>query len=96
MSSELSKNIQHGIANALENDRVSDVDRVTEQECSSDNFSGVQIDVYGPWVDVRTVIDYVAGIDGVAIEDMAHVDEGEPHLFVFIAYLPVQDHPAFI
>lgn len=95
--SDTSERIRDEIEKSLDDDRVSEYSHVTSRECTNDRFSGVQLGIYGNWVDARTVIDTVADIDGAAISELSHAaDSEEPHLSVFIAYIPEQSHPAFV
>lgn len=95
--SDTSERIREKVERSLENDRVSEWDRATSRECTSDRFSGVQLNIYGNWVSARSVIDTIAEIEGAAIESMYHAtDAEEPHLGVFVAYIPTQEHPAFV
>lgn len=97
MQSERSKAIEEKIYRHVDEDKASDLDRVETRECSSERFKGVQVNVYGRIVPVRPVINLVAETEGIAIESLYHtVDAPEPHLGVFIAYLPEQPHPAFV
>lgn len=92
---ELPEEIKNRLTTAFEKGNA-EVSEITTRRCSSDRFDGVEYNIYGHYVPTRTVIDTIAEMDGLAIEHMAFIDEGEPRLNVFVAYLPVQDHPAFI
>lgn len=95
-NSSRSAMVKKAIEEALEAGGVSNVERVKSRECSSDNFDGVQIDVYGSYVPIRPIIDTIAEMDGHGIESLDMIDEDEARVCVFIAYLPEQTHPAFV
>lgn len=95
--SDTSERLKDLLRQRVESDRTADVTNITTRECSSDRFRGVQVNIYGPVVPVRPVIAFAAEQDAVAIEELYHcTDSEEPHLGIFLAYLPEQPHPAFI
>lgn len=94
----MSQNLKQKFENAVENDSMaSDLDKVTERRCTSDEYDGVQYNFFGTYVPIRPIIDVVAEEDGVGIENIGHTDDGEHVcLGVFVADLPEQPHPAFV
>lgn len=89
--------IRREIENALTGDGMSDISAVEARECDTDNYSGVEITIYSDWFDVRTVIDAVADMGDVAIEELFFSNTTEePYLGVFVAYLEEREHPAFV
>lgn len=93
MSQDLTEVFEH----VLENERSASLDRIETRRCGSDNFDGVQYNIYGGFIPIRPIIDAVAKVDGQAIEHLHHTnDSGEPCLGVFVADIPEQPHPAFV
>jgi len=93
----MSRDFSEEIQQVIESDRASDdIERVTSRACDSDRFSGVQYKVYGRHVPVRPVISLFTEVEGYAIEDLYHCNDGEPHLGIFVATLHEQPHPAFV
>ena len=95
MSQDLSAQFER----ALENQRATEFDRIEgtrRPRGPSDNFDGVQYNIYGDFIPIRPIIDVVADTDGAAIEQLHHTDENKPCLGVFVADIPEQSHPAFI
>jgi hypothetical protein len=88
--------IKKDLESVLDVHRITDFDRVETRECESERFDGVQVNIYGNAVYTRPIIKYATEHDDIAIENMYHCDEAEPYLGLFIAYLPEQQHPAFI
>jgi hypothetical protein len=93
MSQDLSEVFERAIK---QDGSATDFDRIETRACTSDNFDGVQYNIYGRFIPIRPVIDVVTEVDGHAIEQLHHTDDGDPHLGVFVADIPEQPHPAFI
>lgn len=90
------KDLSEAFESALENDRAADVDRIETRACGSDNYDGIQYNIYGDFVPVMPIINVVAEVEGHGIEQMFHATDGEePYLGVFVATFGLQDHPAF-
>ncbi len=82
---------------ALEKENSTHLDRIETRSCTSDNYNGVQYNLYGGFFSVRPIIDVVAEKDGLAIEQMHFTnDVEEPCMGVFVAEIPAQPHPAFV
>lgn len=81
---------------AIEQESSASVENITARACTSDDYSGIQYNFFGHFIPIRPIIDVVAEIDDVAIEQIYHVDDGKCCLGVFVADLPEQGHPAFI
>lgn len=94
----MSQDLSEAFKKAIESEsKATHVDRVETRRCSSDNYDGVQYNIYGEFVSARAVIDVVANVDNAAIESLYHCSDAiEPHLGVFVADLPAQPHPAFV
>lgn len=84
--------------NAIENDyTATELNEITSRLCESENYNGIEYNFFGIYVPVRPIIDVVAETDGIAIENMSHVSDGEHIcLTVFVANLPEQTHTAFV
>jgi hypothetical protein len=92
MSQDLSKAFEA----ALKQEAATAFDRIESRRCASDNFDGVQYNIYGNFIPIRPIIDVVAETDGAAIEQLHHTDENKTCLGVFVADIPEQSHPAFV
>lgn len=92
----MSHNLTKAFEDALDADSTSRLDRIEERRCTSDNFDGVQYNIYGSFIDIRAIIDVVAERDGLAIEQLHHTNDSETCLGVFVAEIPEQQHPAFV
>lgn len=93
----MAENLEEAIEQAIKTESIAeDFDRIESRHCASDNYDGIQFNIYGNFVSIRPIIDTVADADGWAIEEIQFVDEGEPHLGLFVASIPKQPHPAFV
>jgi hypothetical protein len=94
----MSKDLSDKFEQAVENDsRASSLERIETHSCASDNFDGVQYNLFGHYVPIRPIIDVVAETEGVAIEHMGHTNDGDHIcLGIFVADLPEDPHPAFV
>lgn len=73
-----------------------ELERIETRVCASDDFDGTEYEFYGNYVPIRPIIDVAASREDFAIDSLSHIDEGEPHLNVFLADLREnQPHPAF-
>lgn len=73
-----------------------EVDEITARCCTSERFDGVEYKFFGNYVATRPIIDVVTKADGVAIENMAYSNDGNPCLTVFVAEIPQPEYDAFI
>ena len=92
MSQDLSEQFER----ALENQRATEFNRIETRTCTSDEYDGIQYNIYGNFIPIRPIIDVVAETDGAAIEQLHHTNDGNTCLGVFVADIPEQSHPAFV
>lgn len=86
--------IRQGIVEEFDGASV-EYENITARKCASDNYNGVEVMIYGTDIPVRPVIDAAAEWENLAIEHLtAGADDAA--LCVFVAFLPEQDHPAFV
>lgn len=96
MSKHAESDLSDKFAAVLNSNTAADLQKLSTRRCTSDNYDGIEYTFYGPYIPVRPIIDVVAEEDGYGIEQIGHVDEGDPRLLVFVADLPEQEHPAFV
>lgn len=92
----MSRDLSELFEQALEKENAANLDRIETRACTSDNFDGVQYNIYGSFIPIRPIIDVVAKVDGHGIEQLHHTDDAETCLGVFVADIPEQPHPAFV
>lgn len=93
----MSQDLKEDFRAALAKEPATNIDRIEFRSCSSDKYDGVQYDFYGHYIPVRPIISMMAEVSGFAIEQMQFAnDTEEPHLGIFVAEIPEQEHPAFI
>lgn len=92
----MSQDLSGAFEAALDGVRATEFDRIETRRCASDNFDGVQYNIFGNFIPVRPIIDVVAEVDGLAIEQLHHTDDDNTCLGVFVAEIPEQPHPAFV
>lgn len=83
-------NFSKQIEKAIEqNSTATDVDRVERRRCSSDHFDGAEYRIYGAFINIRPIIDFIRGVDGFKIETISFVNDvpDETRLSVFVADL---------
>lgn len=61
---------------------------IESRRCTSDRFAGTEYTIRGDDIPVEPIIELVSETDGVAIESILHIDEGDPRLSIFVADLP--------
>lgn len=101
MHSDRESRIVEELEEVIRDDDVAHLGAIESRECLHNpsvgrSFDGVSLKLYGDWVPIRPIIKYAAARDSIAIATMDYIHEGDPHLSVFIAYLPRQEHPAFV
>lgn len=94
MPQSLKEKFEHAIE---QDSAATDLEEITARSCTSDNFDGVQYNIFGDFIPIRPIIDVVAESDGHGIEQLHHTNDGE-HVCVgvFVADIPQQSHPAFV
>jgi len=84
-----------------ESSMAAELDEITARPCASDDYDGVQYNIFGTFVPIRPVIDLIASIDGKRIQHIHHTNEGDGGnvcLGVFVADVgdDFHNHPAFV
>lgn len=92
----MSETLSEAFEQAITNKAAANFEKIETRRCTSDNYDGIQYNIYGSFIPVRPVIDVVADIDGKAIEQLHLTNDENTCLGVFVADIPEQSHPAFI
>lgn len=93
----MSRDLSERFEQELTKSNATNFDRIETRACTSDSFDGVQYNIYGGFIPIRPIIDVVAEVDGLAIEQLHFTNDAkEPCLGVFVADIPEQPHPAFV
>lgn len=72
-------------------------EQIETRRCASDDYDGREYKLYGHFIPIRPIIEVITGKDNFAIEELLHVDEGDPTLVVFVADLREEfDSDAFV
>lgn len=91
------KDLSTQFRSALEQcNATTDLGEIETRACSSDNYDGIQYNIFGEFIPIRPIIDVVAEESGLAIEQLHHTNDHQTCVGVFVAEIPEQSHPAFI
>lgn len=92
----MSENLSNKFEQAIKSSNAADFEKIETRRCTSDNYDGIQYNIYGSFIPIRPVIDVVADTDGKAIDQLHFTNDSNTYLGVFVADIPTQEHPAFI